>query len=83
MSAVAYESFRLQSLRTIQTGFHNNGHTVTRAGRLREWSQGELRLKFTVPHYSVEPVFSTHSQGNGEWLCEHLIQVSQNTRLAQ
>lgn len=44
--AVAYECFSifaLQSLsHSVQTGFHKN--VVTRAGRLREWSQGELRL---------------------------------------
>ena len=43
MEAIAYEGFSLQSFKPqIKRGITNVA--VTEAGRLREWSQGELRL---------------------------------------
>ena len=46
---VAYESFSLQSLCSqFKRGFTKVVVTL-KAGRLREWSQGELRLSKTRP----------------------------------
>ena len=54
MVAVSYESGRLRELsvtefnREFKRGFMKV--VATRAGRLREWSQGELRLYFNISH---------------------------------